>query len=106
MNNSEYQRLIMLQYSLKLIELALNNNSILYYRSKECRDIVWDCQCSLMEWGTARLDKNAREEFYNNDDLALSFSKQLLWIGASAVQMKEFNFQHLCLDNINTIVLM
>lgn len=106
MNNSKYQRLIMLQYSLKLIELALKNNSILYYRSKECRDIVWDCQCSLMEWGTAKLNKNAKTEFYNNDELALSFSKQLLWIGASAIQMKEPGFEHLSKNDINTIVLM
>jgi len=77
MNNVEYPRKVMIEYALKLVQLALANNYILYYKDTECRNIVWDCQCSLMEWNNYILAPQAKIDFFSKDELAYSYAYQL-----------------------------
>lgn len=95
----------MIQYSIKLVELAKTNNYILYYRSLECRNIVWDCQQALLEWDTYKVPEEVRAEFFEKDELAYSYARQLLNIAASAVAISDPLFKNVSLTDLNNIVL-
>ena len=105
MNNTEQKRFIMIQYSIKLIELAKANNYILYYRSLECRNIVWDCQQALLEWEDYKVPEKIRAEFFEKDELAYSYARQLLNIAASAVAISDPLFNDVSLADLNNIIL-
>lgn len=95
----------MIQYSIKLVELAKANNYILYYRSLECRNIVWDCQQALLEWDDYKVPETVKTEFFEKDELAYSYARQLLNIARSAVAVSEPLFKDVSLDDLTKIVL-
>ena len=106
MNNAEQSRLIMIQYALRLYELACKENYVLITSHQECFDILWDCQCALMEFNEYISNGYKEKKLLEGDQsLRRAYAHQLLNVARSGVYLKSPDFSHITEADLNKIVL-
>lgn len=106
MDNTEQSRLIMIQYALKLYDLAVKQDYVLVTSEQKCFDIIWDCQCALMEFNEYISNGYKEKKLLEGDQsLRRAYAHQLLNVARSGVYLKSPDFSHITEADLNKIVL-
>lgn len=106
MDNINQSRLVMIQYGLKLYNLAVKQDYILITRHQECFDIIWDCQCALMEFNEyVSIGFEEKKRLEESQSLRWSYAHQLITVVKMAVLLKQEGFSHITENDLNKIVL-
>ena len=106
MNNTEQSRLIMIQYALRLYDLAIKQDYILVTSQQDCFNILWDCQCALTEFSEyISIGQQEKRRLEETQSLRWAYAHQLLNVAKSGVYLKSPEFSHITETDLNKIVL-
>lgn len=106
MDNTEQSRLIMIQYALKLYNLAVKEDYILVTSEQKCFNIIWECQCALMEFNEyVSIGQQEKKRLEETQSLRWAYAHQLLNVARSGVYLKSPDFFHITEADLNKIVL-
>ncbi len=106
MDNIEQTRMVMLRFALKLYELALINDYVINTNTEECFNMLWDCQCCLMEFNeTILLGRQEKERLRNDFSLRQHYSHQLLTIIKMGVLTNHSDCSHVNDSELSKIII-